>query len=180
MYLWIFAETDISNISNMYVFFEGSYRKRRPFCLIYKDCVYQDFQHRNFFVPFRFYHPLGAAGYESSKKRKNFDDDAMLGSSAPLSSLWLVAFAWKRRKLFRFSLFPDKTLATFLLKFELKRHTVLTKKVMYKHRHSVWKSPKKSHLNIFILAFSTKFWPIKTELSGNTVWPQALGFQKLN
>ena len=29
------------------------------------------------------------------------------------------------------------------------------------------------------LAFSTKFCPIKTGLSGNTVWPQASGFQKL-
>ena len=31
-----------------------------------------------------------------------------------------------------------------------------------------------------ILAFSTNFCPIKTDLTGNTVWPQALGFQKLN
>ena len=30
-----------------------------------------------------------------------------------------------------------------------------------------------------ILAFSTHFWPIKTDLSGNTVWPQASVFQKL-
>ena len=45
--------------------------------------------------------------------------------------------------------------------------------------HSVWKSHKKSHLNFSILAFSTKFCPIKTDLSGNTVWPQASGFQKL-
>ena len=44
---------------------------------------------------------------------------------------------------------------------------------------SVWKSPKMSHLNFWILAFSTNFWPIKTDLSGNTVWPQASGFQKL-
>ena len=29
------------------------------------------------------------------------------------------------------------------------------------------------------LAFSTSFCPIKTDLSGNTVWPQASGFQKL-
>ena len=46
-------------------------------------------------------------------------------------------------------------------------------------RHSVWKSSKISHLNFSILAFSKKFWPIKTDLSGNTVWPQASGFQKL-
>ena len=30
-----------------------------------------------------------------------------------------------------------------------------------------------------ILAFSTNFCPIKTDLSGNTVWPQASDFQKL-
>ncbi len=36
-----------------------------------------------------------------------------------------------------------------------------------------------SHLNFSILAFSTNFWPFKTDLSGNSVWPQALGFQKL-
>ena len=30
-----------------------------------------------------------------------------------------------------------------------------------------------------ILAFRTNFCPIKTNPSGNTVWPQAFGFQKL-
>ena len=29
------------------------------------------------------------------------------------------------------------------------------------------------------MAFSTNFWPIKTDLSGNSVWLQASGFQKL-
>ena len=36
-----------------------------------------------------------------------------------------------------------------------------------------------SKCRIRILAFSTNFCPIKTDLSGNTVWPQASGFQKL-
>ena len=36
-----------------------------------------------------------------------------------------------------------------------------------------------SKCSIWILAFSTNFCPIKTDLSGNTVWPQASGFQKL-
>ena len=36
-----------------------------------------------------------------------------------------------------------------------------------------------SKCRIWILAFSTNFCPIKTDLSGNTVWPQASGFQKL-
>ena len=42
--------------------------------------------------------------------------------------------------------------------------------------HSVWKSPKNVAFEVFlILAFSTIFWLIKIDLSGNTVWPQALG-----
>ena len=45
--------------------------------------------------------------------------------------------------------------------------------------HSVWKSPRMSYLYFSILAFSTKFCPIKTDLFGNTVWPQASGCQKL-
>ena len=42
---------------------------------------------------------------------------------------------------------------------------------------------KKSHFVnkclLWILAFSTNFCPIKPDLSGISVWPQALGFQKL-
>ena len=38
--------------------------------------------------------------------------------------------------------------------------------------HIVWKLLKMSHLNFWILAFSTNFCPIKSDLSGNTVWPQ--------
>ena len=45
-------------------------------------------------------------------------------------------------------------------------------------RHSVWKPPKMSHLTFSILAFSTNFCPIKSDLSGNTIWQQASGFQK--
>ena len=45
--------------------------------------------------------------------------------------------------------------------------------------HSGWKLLKMSHLKFLILAFSTNFCSIKSDLSGNTVWPQALGFQKL-
>ena len=36
-----------------------------------------------------------------------------------------------------------------------------------------------SHLNFWILAFFNNFCPIKTDLSGNTVRPQASDFQKL-
>ena len=45
--------------------------------------------------------------------------------------------------------------------------------------NSVWKLLKMSHLNFLILVFSTNFCPIKTDLSGNTIWPQASDFQKL-
>ena len=48
-----------------------------------------------------------------------------------------------------------------------------------KERHSVWKSPIMSHLKFWILAFSSNFCPIKTDMSGNTVWPQASDFQTL-
>ena len=56
---------------------------------------------------------------------------------------------------------------------------LFNKKAQHSWLHSVWKSPKISHLNFSILAFSTNFCPIKTELSGNSVWLQALGFHKL-
>ena len=46
-------------------------------------------------------------------------------------------------------------------------------------KHIVWKLLKMSHLIFLILAFSTNFCPIKIDLSGNTVWPQASDFQKL-
>ena len=36
-----------------------------------------------------------------------------------------------------------------------------------------------SHLNFLIWHFQPIFGPIKIDLSGNTVWPQASGFQKL-
>ena len=42
---------------------------------------------------------------------------------------------------------------------------------------TVFENHTKCH--ILILAFSTNFCPIKTDLSGNTVWPQASDFQKL-
>ena len=50
---------------------------------------------------------------------------------------------------------------------------------LFRQCHIVWKLLKMSHLNFWILTFSTDFSPIKTDLSGNTIWPQASGFQKL-
>ena len=43
--------------------------------------------------------------------------------------------------------------------------------------HCVWKLQKMSHLTFSILVFFTNFCPIKIDLSGNTTWPQASGFQ---
>ena len=45
--------------------------------------------------------------------------------------------------------------------------------------HIVWKLLKMSHLSFWILAFSINICPSKTDLSGNTVWPEASGFQKI-
>ena len=40
--------------------------------------------------------------------------------------------------------------------------------------------PKMSYLHFRILAFSTNFCPINSDLSGNTIWPQASSCQKLD
>ena len=45
--------------------------------------------------------------------------------------------------------------------------------------HSFWKLLKTSHLHFSIVAFFTNFCLMKNDLSGNTVWQQATGFQKL-
>ena len=45
--------------------------------------------------------------------------------------------------------------------------------------HIVWKLLKMLHLKFSIFAFLIIFCPIKIDLSGNTVWPQASGRQKL-
>ena len=44
---------------------------------------------------------------------------------------------------------------------------------------SQWKTLKSLTGTFGILAFFTNFCPIKTDLSGNTVWPQTSVFQKL-
>ena len=36
-----------------------------------------------------------------------------------------------------------------------------------------------NYSKFFSFGISTTFCPIKTDLSGNTIWPQASGFQKL-
>ena len=46
--------------------------------------------------------------------------------------------------------------------------------------HIAWKLLKMSQLIFFLIwAFSTNFGPILSDLSGNTVWPQASDVQKL-
>ena len=54
--------------------------------------------------------------------------------------------------------------------FNLKRHN-------QRVAHCL-KITQMSHFNFWILAFSTNCCPIKTDLFGNTVWPQASDFQK--
>ena len=60
-----------------------------------------------------------------------------------------------------------------------KRQLASSKTIFCETVHIVWKLLKMSHLNFWILAFSTNFCPIKTDLSGNTVWPQGTRFQKV-
>ena len=57
--------------------------------------------------------------------------------------------------------------------------TVSLESRIFNLKHIVWKLLIMTHLNFWISAFSTNFCPTKTDLSGNTVWPQASGFQKL-
>ena len=82
---------------------------------------------------------------------------------------------------FNFSMFLNKCFGAFHISC-FGWNVQLLKNVnhfIYKVFTFIWKSPKMSHLSCWILAFSTNFGPIKTDLSGNTVWPQASGFQKL-
>ena len=61
--------------------------------------------------------------------------------------------------------------------------TIFKKKIMILISKSVlnWSTlfENYSKCRIWIFAYSANFCPIKTGLSGNTVWPQASGFQKL-
>ena len=47
------------------------------------------------------------------------------------------------------------------------------------HVLTLFENNSKCRIWILILAFSTNICPIKSDLSGNTVWPQASGSQKL-
>ena len=73
----------------------------------------------------------------------------------------------------------SSTLDTAGLNIVGKNATVIGWGAVNDGEHIVWKLLKMSHLNFWSLAFSTNFCPIKIDLSGNTVWPQASGFQKL-
>ena len=56
---------------------------------------------------------------------------------------------------------------------------ILMSHIFIRQHHSVWKSPKMSHLNFWILTFSANFCLIEIDLSGHTVWPKASGYQTL-
>ena len=63
----------------------------------------------------------------------------------------------------------------WLFKLSEEENEVLSRKhrkVDFGHIHVVWKLFKMSHLNFSMLAFSTSFYPIKSDLSGNSIWPQ--------
>ena len=60
-----------------------------------------------------------------------------------------------------------------------REYKMVPKILTQKAANIVWKLLKMSHFNFWIMAFPTIFCPIKTDLSGNTVWPQASSFQKL-
>ena len=53
------------------------------------------------------------------------------------------------------------------------------KNTIFGKSHNVWKLLKMSHFSFLFLAFPTIFRPLKIDLYGNTVWPQASGFQKI-
>ena len=59
------------------------------------------------------------------------------------------------------------------------RRRIHCKKTVRKFKHIVWKLLKMSHYTFWVLAFFTNFCSIESDLSGNTVWPQASGFEKL-
>ena len=63
-----------------------------------------------------------------------------------------------------------------LLFRDLKKRTDRLTNMFFSFMHIVWKLLKMSHLNFGI---SNNFCPIKTDLPGNTVWPQASGFEKV-
>ena len=82
----------------------------------------------------------------------------MIGHNTSLSSSW-----WDFDMAFYYLLF-----------YQNLEHIVVEFSPFFSLSHTVWKILKMSHLNLWILAFSTNFCPIKTDLSGITVWPQAL------
>ena len=72
-----------------------------------------------------------------------------------------------------------KKVASWLEIQSLRLMTTLYLSSKYKVNNSGWKSPKMSHMSYSILVFFTNFCQIKTDLSGNAVWPQASSFKKL-
>ena len=115
---------------------------------------------------------------------KMWDLEAKLGS--PLSNLEEVLFEATREH----GASMDRTTWLKILQRQEAAHQLelqkwhdllgtaasLLKQVYFTH---CLKTPNMSHLNFWICAFPTNFCHIESDLSGNTVWPQASGFQKL-
>ena len=88
-------------------------------------------------------------------------------------------YASVMRSLKTFAAFKHCTWIYVLLLYAAQCSKMLQKCLILLLCAQCFKITQISHLNFWILGFSTNFWPIKTDLSGNSVWPQALGFQKL-
>ena len=113
----------------------------------------------------------------------------LLISDLPHYSLEIrVVFEWQRKSESSFCSFqkwrrPNVTTSRLHHSFTIS-FAKLIMKCGYKsqqQQHSVGKCIKNVTFIYFflILAFSTYLCPVKIDLSGNTVWPQASGFQKL-
>ena len=112
----------------------------------------------------------------------------LLFSLYPLTDYWLNSFLTKYvrkciRKRWQIQFLTFHSVWKWLKTVSsISRHF---KKNPYCEKIFVFKTEKSqlfenySKSGIWILAFSTNFFPIKTDLSGNTVWSQASGFQKL-
>ena len=91
------------------------------------------------------------------------------------------------RKKFKNEIFlKQKKIHEYVLLFYILKSKTLKKKISWINHmnlfsvYTLFENYSKCRILIFgILAFSTNFCPIKTDLSGNTVRPQASDFQKL-
>ena len=114
-------------------------------------------------------------------KKKTLFCYRILSRHKVILSIWRIFMwnpIWKKRKHFDLCQILQHDIKPIRTKSKEEMEFLWSKDDCW-YLHIVWKLLKMSHLNFWILAFSTNFCPIITDLSGNTVWPQALSFQKL-